>query len=232
MEQNRCISLLGSTGSIGRQSLDVIAACGMRVAALTANRDVEQMEKQCRRFQPELAVMMDPEAAASLRDRLTAAGIRVSMDDSDQSAGWKFAQYEMKGVPLRVEIGPKDMEKGQCCIARRDTGEKTFVPLSGLESAVQQLLRDVHDNLYAMAEKNLEDNTFDLTTWEEVRDMAQGRGGFARTKWCGSLECELAMKEKAGVSSRCMPLKQSGTVGKCPVCGKECTTDIYWGVAY
>ena len=99
-------------------------------------------------------------------------------------------------------------------------------------SAVQQLLRDVHDNLYAMAEKNLEDNTFDLTTWEEVRDMAQGRGGFARTKWCGSLECELAMKEKAGVSSRCMPLKQSGTVGKCPVCGKECTTDIYWGVAY
>ena len=96
------------------------------------------------------------EAAAGLRDRLTAAGIRVSMDDSDQSAGWKFAQYEMKGVPLRVEIGPKDMEKGQCCIARRDTGEKTFVPLTELESAVQQLLQDVHDNLYAMAEKNLE----------------------------------------------------------------------------
>ena len=78
----------------------------------------------------------------------------------------------------------------------------------------------------------MEDNTFDFTTWEEVKEMAQGKGGFARTKWCGSLECELAMKEKAGVSSRCMPLKQSGTVGKCPVCGKECTTDIYWGVAY
>lgn len=172
------------------------------------------------------------EAAAGLRDRLTAAGIRVSMDDSDQSAGWKFAQYEMKGVPLRVEIGPKDMEKGQCCIARRDTGEKTFVPLTELESAVKQLLQDVHDNLYAMAEKNLEDNTFDMTSWEEVKEMAQGKGGFARTKWCGSLECELAMKEKAGVSSRCMPLKQSGTTGKCVVCGKACTTDIYWGVAY
>ena len=78
MEQNRCISLLGSTGSIGRQSLDVIAACGMRVAALTANRDVEQMEKQCRRFQPELAVMMDPEAAASLRLRLADTPIRVA----------------------------------------------------------------------------------------------------------------------------------------------------------
>ena len=172
------------------------------------------------------------DAAAALKDRLTAIDLRVKMDDSEQSPGWKFAQYEMKGVPLRVEIGPKDMEKEQCCIARRDTGEKTFVPLADLESAVQSLLKDVHDNLYTMAEKNLEENTFDLTTWEEVRDMAQGRGGFARTKWCGSLECELAMKEKAGVSSRCMPLKQSGTTGKCPVCGKECTTDIYWGVAY
>ena len=172
------------------------------------------------------------DAARELKQRLEAAGLRVKRDDSDQSPGWKFAQYEMKGVPLRVEIGPKDMEKQQCCMARRDTGEKTFVPLSDLESAAQTLLQDVHDNLYAMAEKNLEDNTFDFTSWEEVRDMAQGRGGFARTKWCGSLECELAMKEKAGVSSRCMPLKQSGTVGKCPVCGKECTTDIYWGVAY
>ena len=172
------------------------------------------------------------DAAAQLRDRLEKLGLRVKMDDSEQSPGWKFAQYEMKGVPLRVEIGPKDMEKQQCCIARRDTGEKTFVPLSDLEHAVQSLLQEVHHNLYAMAEKNLEDNTFDFTTWEEVKEMAQGKGGFARTKWCGSLECELAMKEKAGVSSRCMPLKQSGTVGKCPVCGKECTTDIYWGVAY
>ena len=172
------------------------------------------------------------DAAAAVRDRLTAAGLRVKMDDSDQSPGWKFAQYEMKGVPVRVEIGPRDMEKEQCCIARRDTGEKTFVPLADLESAVQATLQAVRDNLYDLAAKNLEDNTFDMTSWEEVRDMAQGRGGFARTKWCGKLECELAMKEKAGVSSRCMPLKQSGTVCKCPVCGEECTTDIYWGVAY
>ena len=172
------------------------------------------------------------DAAAAIRDRLTAAGLRVKMDDSDQSPGWKFAQYEMKGVPVRVEIGPRDMEKEQCCIARRDTGEKTFVPLADLESAVQATLQAVRDNLYDLAAKNLEDNTFDMTSWEEVRDMAQGRGGFARTKWCGKLECELAMKEKAGVSSRCMPLKQSDTVGKCPVCGEECTTDIYWGVAY
>lgn len=115
---------------------------------------------------------------------------------------------------------------------RRDTGEKVFVPLTELEATVQALLKEVHDNLYAMAEKNLEDNTFDFTTWEEVKEMAQGNGRLCPHQVVGSLECELAMKEKAGVSSRCMPLKQSGTVGKCPVCGKECTTDIYWGVAY
>ena len=104
------------------------------------------------------------EAAASLRDRLNAAGVRSKMDDSDNSPGWKFAEYEMKGVPLRVEIGPKDMEKQQCCMARRDTGEQTFVPLSDLESAAQTLLQDVHDTLYAMAEKSLEDNTFAFTS--------------------------------------------------------------------
>ena len=160
------------------------------------------------------------------------AGIRTKLDASEQSMGWKCAEYEMRGVPIRLELGPRDLENGQCCLVRRDTREKTFVSLDNIVEEVKALLDAIHDNMYAMAKKNLEDNTFDLTSWEEVRDMAQGRGGFARTKWCGSLECEMAMKEKAGVSSRCMPLKQSGTVGKCPVCGKECTTDIYWGVAY
>ena len=157
---------------------------------------------------------------------------RVKLDDSDNSPGWKFAEYEMKGVPVRVEIGPRDLEKGQCCLARRDTGEKSFVTLDELESQVQSLLTAVHDNLYAQAEKNLEDNTFDLNSWQEVKEMVETKGGFARTKWCGKLECELKMKELAGVSSRCMPLKQSGTEGVCPVCGEKCTTDIYWGVAY
>ncbi|MCI7743960.1 proline--tRNA ligase [bacterium] len=172
------------------------------------------------------------DAAAALRDRLNAAGVRAKLDDSDNSPGWKFAEYEMKGVPLRVEIGPKDMEKEQCVIARRDTGEKVFVPLSELETRVKELLDEVHDNMYAMALKNREDNTFDIKTPEEAKAIADGKGGFLRSKWCGSLECELAMKERAGVSSRCMPLAQSGTEGVCPVCGKKCTTDIYWGVAY
>ena len=173
------------------------------------------------------------EAADGLRARLAAAGVRVKMDDSDQSFGWKAAEYEMRGVPLRVEIGPKDMEKEQCCIARRDTGEKTFVPLAQLEEAVARLLDEVHHNMYAMAKKNLEDNSFTAETWEQVKEVLErNNGGFVKTKWCGSLDCELAMKEKVGVSSRCMPLEQSGTEGVCPICGKKCTTDIYWGVAY
>ena len=140
---------------------------------------------------------------------------------------------ELRAAGYEVVSGPRITGDGyyESCIAVIE-GNLIEITVTELESAVQKLLQDVHDNLYAMASKNLEDNTFDMTSWEEVKEMAQGKGGFARTKWCGSLECELAMKEKAGVSSRCMPLKQSGTTGKCVCCGKECTTDIYWGVAY
>ncbi|MBE6961987.1 MAG: proline--tRNA ligase [Ruminococcaceae bacterium] len=172
------------------------------------------------------------DAAAALRDRLNTVGVRTKMDGSDNSPGWKFAEYEMKGVPLRVEIGPKDIEKEQCVIARRDTGEKTFVPLAQLEETVAQLLDAVHENMYAMALKNREDNTFDIQTPAEAKAIVEGKGGFLRSKWCGKLECELAMKEQAGVSSRCMPLQQTRSIGKCPVCGEECGTDIIWGVAY
>ena len=173
------------------------------------------------------------EKAQELKARLEAAGLRVKLDDSDKAPGWKFAEYEMRGVPLRVEIGPKDMEKEQCCVARRDTGEKVFVPLAELEDAVKRLLDEIHGNMFAMARRNLEENTFIAETWEEVKDLIEkNSGGFVHPKWCGSLDCELAMKEKVGVTSRCMPLSQSGTTGKCPVCGKECSTDIIWGVAY
>ncbi len=172
------------------------------------------------------------ETAKTIVSKLTDADISVKLDDSDQSMGWKCAEYEMRGVPIRLEIGPRDLAEGNCCLVRRDSGEKTTAKIDDIAEAVKALLDDIHNNLYVMAEKNLEDNTFDLKTVDEVREMASGRGGFARTKWCGSLACELKMKELAGVSSRCMPLEQSGTTGKCVCCGKECTTDIYWGVAY
>jgi len=172
------------------------------------------------------------DTASALCDRMKAAGVRAKMDGSDNSPGWKFAEYEMKGVPLRVEIGPKDIEKEQCVIARRDTGEKVFVPLAELEDTVKRLLDEVHDNMYAMALKNREDNTFDIKSADEAKEIIDKKSVFLRSKWCGELECELVMKEKVGVSSRCMPLQQSGEEGVCPVCGKKCATDIYWGVAY
>ncbi|MCI7637969.1 MAG: proline--tRNA ligase [Oscillibacter sp.] len=172
------------------------------------------------------------ETAKSVMADLIAADVRVKLDDSDQSMGWKCAEYEMRGVPIRLELGPRDLAEGNCCLVRRDNGEKVTAKIEGIVDEIKALLDAIHDSMYTVAEKNLEDNTFDLKTIDEVKEMASGRGGFARTKWCGSLECELKMKEQAGVSSRCMPLKQSGTTGKCVCCGKECTTDIYWGVAY
>ena len=146
--------------------------------------------------------------------------------------GWKAAQYEMKGVPLRVEIGPKDMEKNQCCICRRDSGEKVFVSLDELETRVQELLDSVHNGLYERAKKNLEDHTKVCRTLDEVKSFMEGEGGFAKTMWCGELECELKMKEQAGVTSRCMPLKQEAVGDTCVCCGKPAKHMIYWGVAY
>ncbi len=173
-----------------------------------------------------------PEAAEALLERLKAAGIRADIDESDQTMGWKAAEYEMKGIPLRVEIGPKDIEKGQCCICRRDSGEKVSVPLENLEAEVEKLLDEVHNGLYARAKKNLEDHTKVCHTVEEVKTFMETEGGFAKTMWCGDVACENAMKEQAGVTSRCMPLVQEPVGETCVCCGKPAHKMIYWGVAY
>ena len=157
---------------------------------------------------------------------------RVKLDDSDKQPGWKFAQWEMKGVPVRLEVGPRDIENGQCVLVRRDTREKQFVKFEELATAIPAAMEALAKDLYDRALQNRENRTYSATTMDEVKQLAKEHTGFIKTMWCGELECELKMKEEGGMSSRCMPLKQSGTVGKCPVCGKECTTDIYWGVAY
>ena len=172
------------------------------------------------------------EANRAVMDRLVQAGFRVKMDDSDQSAGWKFAEYEMKGVPLRLELGPKDMEKNQCVLARRDSGEKSFVSLDGIEETVAAMLDAIHDGLYAKAKRNLEENTYACASLEEVKEKMQERGGFAKTMWCGDEACEIRMKEEAGVTSRCIPLEQEHLGDTCAICGKPAKHMIYWGVAY
>lgn len=172
------------------------------------------------------------DAAQALTDRLTAAGYRVKADLSEQSPGWKYAEYEMKGVPLRVEIGPKDIEKNQCVMVRRDNGEKIFVSLDELEAKVAETLDAVHHGLYEKAKKNLTDNTFEAHSLEETKEIVETKGGFVKTMWCGDLDCELKMKEVAGVSSRCIPFEQEHLDDVCPVCGKPAKKMVYWGVAY
>ena len=172
------------------------------------------------------------EAANSLKERLLAAGLRVSLDDSDNSMGWKCAQYEMKGVPLRVEIGPRDMENGQCVLVRRNDGEKTVVALADLESAVEEQLQLVHDGMFEKAKKNLDEHIFVASSIEEAKELQEKNGGFIKTMWCGDTACELAMKEKAGMSSRCIPFEQEKLGEVCACCGKPARHMIYWGVAY
>ena len=172
------------------------------------------------------------EKAAELRDRL-AEKYRVKLDDSDNSPGWKFAQYEMQGVPLRVEIGPKDMENNQCVLVRRDTREKQFVSLDQLEAAVEQGLQDLHDAMYQRALKNLEEKTFTAATYEEFLDTAQNKPGFIKAMWCGDSACEDKIKEDTGgVKSRCIPFEEEQLSDVCVCCGKPAKHMVYWGRQY
>lgn len=170
--------------------------------------------------------------ATELRNRL-AKSFRTGIDVSDNSPGWKFAEYEMKGVPLRLELGPKDIEQNQCVLVRRDTREKYFVALDELESKVAELLELVSKGLYEKALHNRESRTWSATTMEELCEIADKNNGFIKAMWCGDEACELALKEKAGVSSRCMPDEQETLgEGRCICCGKPAKAMVVWGKAY
>jgi len=172
------------------------------------------------------------EGAASIRDRLIGAGLRVKMDDSDNSMGWKCAEYEMKGVPLRVECGPRDLENGQCVIVRRTDREKVFVKLEELETAVAEQLAVVQQQMFDKAKKNLDEHIFEAHSLEEAKALQEANGGYIKTMWCGELDCELKMKEVAGMSSRCIPFAQEDLGETCACCGKPARKMVYWGVAY
>ena len=173
------------------------------------------------------------EKASELKDRLVKAGLRVKLDDSDNSMGWKCAQYEMKGVPVRVEIGPRDIEAGQCVLVRRDTREKIFVSLDNLEGEIEKALQAVHDGLYERALKNLEEKTFTATTYEEFLDIAENKPGFIKAMWCGDSACEDKLKDATGgVKSRCIPFKEEHLSDVCVCCGKPAKHMVYWGRQY
>ena len=172
------------------------------------------------------------EKAQELLVALKSAGIRAKIDDSDNSLGWKCAQWEMKGVPLRLELGPRDIENGQCVCVRRDNFEKISVSLDELTATVPELLVTVQQGLFDKAKQNLDSHIFEAHSLEEAKRLQEEHGGFIKTMWCGDLECELAMKEKAGMTSRCIPFEQEHLGDTCPICGKPAKHMIYWGVAY
>lgn len=170
--------------------------------------------------------------ASELRERLTKIA-RVKVDDSENSAGWKFAEYEMKGVPLRLEIGPKDIENNQCVLVTRHNREKHTVSLDELETAVPALLREVHDGLYQKALENREKHTYACRDMDEiVRVLAEQGDGFVKAMWCGDEACEDAVKEKTGVGSRCIPFEQEHLADTCVCCGKPAKHMVIWGKAY
>ncbi len=171
--------------------------------------------------------------ADELYEMLKAKGIRVKVDDSNNSPGWKFAEYEMKGVPVRIEIGPKDIENNQCVAVTRHNREKEFISLDNIAEAIPEKLQEVHDGLYARALENRRNKTYQCKTMDEIVSALEEKGdGFVEAMWCGDEACEDAVKEKTGVGSRCIPFEQNDISDKCVCCGKPAKKMVLWGKAY
>ena len=173
------------------------------------------------------------DAANDIRTRLAAQGIRVRVDNSDQSPGWKFAEYEMKGVPVRIEIGPRDYEASRCVAVTRHNLEKHEIALADIDVAVPALLAAVRDGMYEKALANREKRTFRCRTLDEISKVRAANGdGFIKAMWCGSEECEDKVKEATGVGSRCIPFEQEEISDVCVCCGKKAHKMVLWAVAY
>lgn len=160
---------------------------------------------------------------------------RVELDDSDNSPGWKFNQWEMKGVPIRLEVGPRDIENNQCVLARRDTGEKIQVSLDEVQGAVAQLLEDIQANMYAQALAAREAKTSTAATMEEFKANLAENPGFIKAMWCGDRACEDAVKDETGASIRCIPFEDEQEVigdGCCVCCGKPAKQMAFFARAY
>ncbi len=172
------------------------------------------------------------EKAAALTEFLNKT-YRVQIDAREEySPGYKFNQWEMKGVPIRLEIGPKDIEQEQCVLVRRDTGDKEFVKLTEVQKRIGEMLQDIHNNMLLKAFENQKDRTFVVKNMEELKNIYDNKQGFAKAMWCGNRECEDKMKEEIGVTIRCMPLEQEQIGDECVCCGKYAEKMVYIGKQY
>lgn len=172
------------------------------------------------------------EGAENIKNTLKAAGLRVQLDDRDKSPGWKYSEAEMRGVPVRVEIGPRDLAEGKCVLVRRDTREKMVVEIANVAEEVARLLEQIHNDMFARAKAHLEAHISDAHNYEEFKDAVENKPGFVRGMWCGDEACELKIKEDTTATSRCMPFEQEAISDVCVCCGKPAHKLVYWGKAY
>ncbi|MDR1064775.1 MAG: proline--tRNA ligase, partial [Oscillospiraceae bacterium] len=170
--------------------------------------------------------------ARELCNELRRAGLRAKLDETDNSPGWKFAEHEMRGVPVRIELGPRDIEAGKCVAVRRIDGEKTDVALESAPALIREILDLSHNIMFARAKSRLDENTRPAATMDDVKRIIAENGGFVKTAWCGDEACEIKMKEDAGVTSRCIPFGDERMGDVCPVCGRAASSTVVWGVAY
>jgi prolyl-tRNA synthetase len=169
--------------------------------------------------------------AYEIKDRLSQQ-FRVRLDDSDKKPGWKFNEYEMKGIPVRLEMGPKDMENDQVILARRDTGKKITVSMDDLEFRLEQLLDEVQNHLLDRAKNRRNEKTSTASRFEEFKQILEEKSGFIKAMWCGDRACEDRIKEETGATSRCIPFEQEVLSNQCVCCGKDTSLMVYWAKAY
>lgn len=169
--------------------------------------------------------------AYDLRDQLKDI-IRVDIDASDHMPGWKFNESEMKGYPIRIEIGPRDIEKEQVVLVRRDTGDKEFVAMNELEERLPALLEEIQQNLFDQAVAHREEKTSVVTNLDDFKQTLEEKGGFIKAMWCGELDCEENIREKTGATSRCIPFEQEEVAHTCVSCSEDAKELVYWARAY
>jgi prolyl-tRNA synthetase len=171
------------------------------------------------------------EKAHELKEKLSKV-VRVQIDDSDRMPGWKFSEHEMKGIPVRLEVGPKDIEKNQVVLVRRDTREKLFVPMDELETRVPALLKSIQSDLLEKARAMRDSKTYLCRDMEEFEKTISESQGFIKAMWCEDKACEDAVKEKTGATIRCIPFQEEHISDTCVCCGKPAKHMAYWGRAY
>ena len=172
------------------------------------------------------------EKALEITESLKEAGLRVKMDDSEKSPGWKFSQQEIQGIPLRVEVGPKDIEAGTAVVVRRDTREKIVVPIEELAQRMPQIADKMQNDMLERAKAHLAAHTYEAVTYDEFKNIIENKPGFVKAMWCGSEECELKIKEDTTATSRCIPFEQEQLGDVCVCCRKPAVKMVYWGKAY